>query len=183
MSVSQEDVSIEEGLGDVDAEDAAPGRGLWGGRWQDPRQMSRSPRGEVHRRADSGLAYCRQGSWPRGSQKREEEGCGVPGGGSPGHLGLPAVLGRKGQLVEEGSAGKVGVAGLLLTGSASSVAEGRVRPRPPWDRPGAGGEDGATGGRNRDPRPLHTLAWEVGGSLFPKQPVVSIFRRLLFSNV
>lgn len=63
----------------------------------------------------------------------EEEGCGVTGpGGSPGQLGLPAGLGRKGQLVGEASTGNAGAAepprpvcdlrGRVPRGAGSSVA-------------------------------------------------------------
>lgn len=70
----------------------------------------------------------------------EEEGCGVTGaGGSPGQLGLPAGLGRKGQLVGEASTGNAGAAEPPPTRSAISAAEFRAEPAPPWHWPGVWG--------------------------------------------
>lgn len=61
------------------------------------------------------------------------------GGGSPGQLGLPAGLGRKGQLVGEASTGNAGAAEPLPTRSAISAAEFRAEPAPPWHWPGVWG--------------------------------------------
>lgn len=104
------------------------------------------------------------------------------GGGSPGQLGLPAGLGRKGQLVGEASTGNAGAAEPPPTRSAISVAEFRAEPAPPWHWPGVGGEDGTAGGGECDPRPLRAPAREAGRSLCFQSSLLFLFLDNCFSQ-
>lgn len=108
------------------------------------------------------------------------------GGGSPGQLGLPAGLGRKGQLVGEASTGNAGAA-------EPPPSPRRPGLRSPWPSSarsrllrgtgrGSGGEDGAAGGGECDPRPLRAPAREAGRSLCFQSSLLFLFLDNCFSQ-